>query len=136
MSVFWGWWQNLPAKINPVLFEISGFRVQYYGLMYIVAFIVTYMLIRYRIKQESRFAITVDQLNNLMTVIIIGLIVGARLGYVLFYNPSYYIHHPLEIFLPFSFSRGVTFTGISGMSFTAGCWGSYFQQRFLPVKTG
>ncbi|UCD33192.1 MAG: prolipoprotein diacylglyceryl transferase, partial [Desulfobacterales bacterium] len=53
----------------------------------------------------------------------IGLIIGARLGYVLFYNPSYYILHPLEIFLPFTFTNGVTFTGISGMSFHGGLLG-------------
>jgi len=109
--------------MNPVLFEINGFRVQYYGLMYIVGFGIIYVLVRYRLKHENRFAMSVDQLNNLMTFLITGLIIGARLGYVLFYNPSYYIHHPLEIFLPFEFSNGVTFTGISGMSFHGGLLG-------------
>jgi phosphatidylglycerol:prolipoprotein diacylglycerol transferase len=123
MSAFWIWWQQLPAKISPVIFEINGFRVQYYGLMYIVGFGITYVLVRYRLKHENRFAMSVDQLNNLMTFMITGLIIGARLGYVLFYNPSYYIHHPLEIFLPFEFSNGVTFTGISGMSFHGGLLG-------------
>lgn len=123
MSAFWVWWQQLPTKINPVIFEISGFKVQYYGLMYIVAFTITYLLVRYRLKHENRFAISIDQLNDLMTFMIIGLIVGARLGYVLFYNPSYYIHHPLEIFLPFEFSNSITFTGISGMSFHGGLLG-------------
>jgi len=54
---------------------------------------------------------------------ILGLVIGARLGYVLFYNLSYYLEHPLEIILPFSFSNGVTFTGISGMSYHGGLIG-------------
>ena len=58
-----------------------------------------------------------------MIYMIIGLIVGARLGFVLFYNLAYYILHPFEIFLPFEFSDGITFTGISGMSFHGGLLG-------------
>jgi phosphatidylglycerol:prolipoprotein diacylglycerol transferase len=57
---------------------------------------------------------------------ILGLIVGARLGYVLFYNFSYYLRHPLEIILPISFSNSVTFTGISGMSYHGGLIGVIF----------
>jgi phosphatidylglycerol:prolipoprotein diacylglycerol transferase len=56
-------------------------------------------------------------------VIILGLMVGARLGYVVFYNLSYFLKHPLEIFLPFEFSNGITFTGISGMSYHGGVIG-------------
>jgi phosphatidylglycerol:prolipoprotein diacylglycerol transferase len=123
MSSFWIWWQQLPMKIDPVVFEIGGLKVHYYGLMYIVAFAVTYALVRHRLKHEGRFAISVDHVNNLMTFMLIGVIVGGRLGYVLFYNFSYYSHNPLEIFLPFEFSNGVTFTGISGMSFHGGLLG-------------
>ena len=123
MSSFLTWWQHLPSKVNPTLFEVNGFKVQYYGLMYVVAFTIIYILVRYRLKHESRFDVSVDQLNSLMTHMIIGLIVGARIGYVLFYNLSYFIQHPLEILLPFEFSNGVTFTGISGMSFHGGLVG-------------
>ncbi len=123
MSSFWIWWQQLPMKIDPVVFEIGWLKVHYYGLMYIVACAVTYALVRHRLKHEGRFAISVDHVNNLMTYMLVGVIVGGRLGYVLFYNFSYYFHNPLEIFLPFEFSNGVTFTGISGMSFHGGLLG-------------
>lgn len=53
----------------------------------------------------------------------LGLIIGARLGYVLFYNAGYYAQHPLEIILPLDFSRGVRFVGISGMSYHGGALG-------------
>lgn len=123
MSEFWDWWQHLPQHISPVIFEIGWFRLQYYGLMYIVAFALTYFLVLYRVKHEEHFGFSKDQVNDLTTYAILGLIIGARLGYVLFYNLSYYIRHPLEIILPFSFSNGFTFTGISGMSYHGGLIG-------------
>ena len=123
MSEFWDWWQHLPQQISPVIFEIGWFRLQYYGLMYIVAFALTYFLVLYRVKYEARFEFSKAQVNDLTTYAILGLIIGARLGYVIFYNLSYYLRHPLEIFLPFSFSNGFTFTGISGMSYHGGLIG-------------
>mgnify|MGYP000550195213 CR=1 FL=1 len=124
MSEFWDWWQHLPQNISPVIFEIGWFKVQYYGLSYIAAFALTYFLVLYRIKHEERFEFTKDQVNDITTYAILGLIIGARLGYVLFYNFAYYLRHPLEIFLPFSFSNGFAFTGISGMSYHGGLIGS------------
>ena len=123
INEFWNWWQHLPQQINPVIIEIGWFRLQYYGLMYILAFALTYFLVLYRVKHEARFEFSKSQVNDLTTYIILGLIIGARLGYVLFYNLSYYLRHPLEIILPFSFSNGFTFTGISGMSYHGGLIG-------------
>jgi phosphatidylglycerol:prolipoprotein diacylglycerol transferase len=123
MQAFIHWWQHLPGRMDPVIFEIGSFRLQYYGLMYIVAFAITYGLASYRLRHERRFHIDTDQLQGLMTAMIIGLIVGARLGYVLFYNFFYYLQHPLEIILPFGFSGGIHFTGITGMSYHGGLIG-------------
>lgn len=123
MHEFWDWWQHLPGQIDPVIFQIGSFRLQYYGLMYIVAFGLTYILVLYRIRREKRFQVSKTQVNDLTTYAILGLIIGARLGYVVFYNLRYFIRHPLEIFLPFDFSNGITFTGISGMSYHGGLIG-------------
>ena len=123
MAEFWNWWQHLPQHISPVIFQIGSFKLQYYGLMYIVAFAITYGLVIYRLKHESRFHVSRQQVNDLTTVIILGLMIGARLGYVVFYNFSYFLKHPFEIFLPFEFSNGITFTGISGMSYHGGVIG-------------
>ena len=117
---FWRWWQHLPSTIDPVLFQIGGFRLQYYGLMYLVAFGCTYLLVRHRLRTEARFTLSLEQAQDLLTVMIVGVIVGGRLGYVLFYNPVYYARHPLEIFLPFRWEGGFAFTGIAGMSFHGG----------------
>lgn len=123
---FWHWWQHLPSSIDPVLFQIGGFRVQYYGLMYILAFACTYLLVRHRLRHETRFDLGLEQVQDLLTVMIIGVIVGGRLGYVLFYNLAYYLRHPLEIFLPFRWEGGFVFTGIAGMSFHGGLIGVLF----------
>ena len=128
------WWQHLPQNISPVILEIGWFKLQYYGLMYIVAFASTFFLVLYRLKHEKRFEFTTDQVKDITTYLILGLIVGARLGYVLFYNFSYYIKHPLEIILPFSFSNGITFTGISGMSYHGGLIGATLAAWFYFYK--
>ncbi len=117
MNSFWIWWQHLPEKMSPVIFEIGWFSLKYYGLMYIIAFVITYGLVLYRVRNEERFNVSGDDVQNLMLFIIIGVIAGGRFGYVLFYNLSYYLSNPLEIFLPFQFSNGtITFTGISGLA--------------------
>ena len=125
MDEFLIWWQHLPENINPVIFEIGSFKLQYYGLMYVFAFAITFFLVLFRIKREKGFEITSDQVKDLTTLMMVGLIIGARLGYVLFYNLSYYLKHPLEIIIPFDFSNGITFTGISGMSYHGGLAGLF-----------
>jgi phosphatidylglycerol:prolipoprotein diacylglycerol transferase len=120
MSGFWHWWQHIPAHLDPVIFEIGGFKLQYYGLMYIVAFVLTYVLVIQRLKREPHFQVSKEEVQTLLTYMMLGVIVGGRLGYVLFYNFSYYARRPWEIILPFDFSDGIRFVGITGMSFHGG----------------
>jgi len=136
MSDFWNWWQHLPQNIDPVIFQIGSFRLQYYGLMYVVAFAITYFLVLYRVRHEDKFDISKNQINDVMTYMILGLIIGARFGYVVFYNLSYYLKHPLEIILPFSFANGITFTGISGMSYHGGLIGVALTGWWYTRKAG
>lgn len=124
MSEFWQWWQHIPTHLDPVLLRIGPIRLHYYSLMYIAAFGTAYALIIRRLKTEERFSITAETAQGLVTAMIIGLLIGARLGYALFYNFTYYASHPLEIILPFSFSGGIQFTGISGMSYHGGLVGA------------
>lgn len=117
------WWQHLPQNLSPVIFEIGPISLRYYGMMYVVAFTIVYFMAKYRLGTEDRFHLTGQQLIDLITAMIVGLILGARLGYVVFYNPSYYLSHPLEILLPFDFSDGIRFVGIAGMSYHGGLIG-------------
>ncbi len=115
-------WQHLPMHIDPTLVSIGSFQIRYYGLMYLVAFFLTYILVIYRIRTEN-IEYSKELIQDLFVWGIVGLIAGARLGYVLFYNWEYFSGHPLEIVLPFDFSKGIAFTGISGMSYHGGAVG-------------
>lgn len=115
-------WNHLPEHINPVFFQIGQFPIRYYGLMYVVAFCVFYFLTFYRGKTES-FQYSRGTIQNYLIWALWGLMIGARLGYVAFYNFRYYVTHPLEIILPFSFENGFHYTGIGGMSYHGGLIG-------------
>jgi len=115
-------WQQIPAQINPAIFSIGSFQLRYYSLMYIVAFVIVYFLVLYRIKHE-KYKYTAENIQDYLVWAMIGLLIGGRLGYALFYNFGYYFQHPLEIILPFDFSHGFKFIGISGMSFHGGLIG-------------
>lgn len=115
-------WQHIPENLKPYIVRIGEFEIRYYGLMYIVAFSVVYFLSLYRLKKES-FGYSRITLENYFVWAILGLMLGARFGYVFFYNFNYYLAHPLEIILPFSFSNGFHFTGLAGMSYHGGLIG-------------
>ena len=136
MNGFQVWWQQLPERLDPVILELGPIKLQYYGLMYIVAFAIVYILVNYRLRTEPAFRITREQAKDLLTYMILGLIIGARLGYVLFYNLAYYIRHPLEILLPFTFDNGFQFTGISGMSYHGGLIGVLIFSGWHIRKSG
>jgi phosphatidylglycerol:prolipoprotein diacylglycerol transferase len=90
-----GDWQHLPARISPNLLEFGAFQIRYYSLMYLVAFALTYLLVMYRIKKEH-YNYTAETIQDCCVWIILGLILGARLGYVLIYNFSYYLASALS----------------------------------------
>lgn len=126
-------WQRLPEYISPSLIEIGSFQIRYYSLMYIVAFFLTYVLVLYRIKREQ-YDYSAELIQDFFIWAIIGLILGARFGYVLFYHFDYYVKHPLEIILPFEFSRGMRYVGISGMSYHGGAAGVLFSSILFCRK--
>ncbi|MCI5149662.1 MAG: prolipoprotein diacylglyceryl transferase [Candidatus Electrothrix sp. MAN1_4] len=99
-------------QIDPILFSIGPLHVRWYGLMYIIGFLACYLLVSYQAK-KFKWDQLIEHQDNLNIAIIAGVILGARLGYVLFYNLPYFLHHPLEIF--------ATWQG--GMSFHGGALG-------------
>ncbi len=103
---------NFP-NIDPVIFGIGPLQVRWYGLMYVIGFMATWTLVRVQIKKFSYHELE-ERLDNLNLLLIIGVVLGGRLGYVLFYNFSYYLVHPAEIL--------ATWQG--GMSFHGGCIGA------------
>ena len=118
------WWQTLPSKMDPTLLTIGPLSIYWYSTMYLLAFAVVYLLCSKKIKNKTFTKINLVQLEDLLSYILIGLLIGGRLGYVLFYNLDYYLSNPMEILLPFSIQNGVwKFTGIAGMSYHGGLIG-------------
>jgi prolipoprotein diacylglyceryl transferase len=83
--------------INPVAISIGPFAVHWYGVMYLLGFLLFYFLGKYRIKRGRYPGWQTHDVDDLLFYGVLGLIIGARLGYVLFYKPTYYFSHPLEI---------------------------------------
>jgi len=83
-------------NIDPIAFSIGPLAVRWYGLMYLAGFAIGWWLGTGRIA-KGQAPITRAQLDDLLFLVVLGVIFGGRLGYVLFYKPAYYAAHPLEI---------------------------------------
>ena len=83
-------------QIDPIIFHLGPLHVGWYGVMYILGFISTFLLVRHQIKKYALHDLK-QHYDNLNSILIISMIIGGRLGYVLFYNFFYYLEHPLEI---------------------------------------
>lgn len=116
-------YRHIPEKLSPILFSIGGFQIRYYGMMYVVAFFVIMKLIKIRVKKNNMLPLNYDGVERIMLYGFFGAVIGARLGYVVFYNLGYFLLNPIEIILPFSFEGGFKVTGISGMSYHGGLVG-------------
>ena len=84
-------------NINPVLLSIGPFSIRYYGIIYVIGFIITYYYLKYLIKKKD-LELSNAELENYMIWIIIGIVMGARAYEVLIYNAPYYFQNPSEIF--------------------------------------
>lgn len=81
-----------------VALSLFGFKIHWYGILYLVAFIVAYLLLP-RLQKYRSLSLTKDQWSDVLTWSVIGVLVGGRLGYVLLYDPLYFLAHPLEILM-------------------------------------
>jgi phosphatidylglycerol---prolipoprotein diacylglyceryl transferase len=100
-------------SINPTLLSLGPLQIRWYGLMYVLGFTAAYLLVVYQAK-KFRWEKMLLHVDNLNLVLILGVVIGGRLGYTLLYNPTYYFAHPTEI--PAIWS--------GGMSFHGGCLGA------------
>ena len=84
--------------ISPVAFSVFGLDIRWYALAYIAGFVGGYWLFKSLTrKSDSVIKLSKQQIDDLLTAIVFGVIIGGRLGYVLFYNLGYFLSHPLEI---------------------------------------
>ena len=86
--------------INPVAFSVFGLPIRWYALAYIAGFVIGFFIVKYFTKNKnSTIHFSKKQMDDIVTYIVLGVIIGGRLGYVLFYNLPFFIAHPLEIFM-------------------------------------
>jgi len=106
----------LAPQIDPVALQLGPIAIHWYGLMYVFAFMSAWKLVQIQLKEQHLWGTVVspEAFENLFTFLILGVILGGRVWYVIFYNPVYYLNHPVEVFYVWN----------GGMSFHGGFLGS------------
>ncbi|MGA7178846.1 MAG: prolipoprotein diacylglyceryl transferase [Thiobacillaceae bacterium] len=105
---------------DPVAFSIGPLKVHWYGLMYLLAFLQLWWLGKTRLAMRPELGMTDKGLDDLLFYGVLGVVLGGRLGEVLFYEPDYYFSHPAEIFAVWN----------GGMSFHGGFLGVLIAMTF------
>jgi phosphatidylglycerol:prolipoprotein diacylglycerol transferase len=98
--------------IDPVFLSIGPLQFRWYGLMYVLAFAATYLIIRSEVKRRG-LPLAPDDVADLVFQGALGVVLGGRLGYILFYKLGFYLSHPLQVFAVWE----------GGMSFHGGLLG-------------
>ncbi|MDL2280188.1 prolipoprotein diacylglyceryl transferase, partial [Desulfovibrio sp. OttesenSCG-928-G11] len=111
-------------QFSPEMFSLGPLSVRWYGMMYLFGFLAAWLLGRRRAAKSGLF--TPAQFDDVLLFGCIGVLLGARFGYVLFYNPVYYLRHPLEILAVWQ----------GGMSFHGGLLGVMFAQWLAGRRYG
>ena len=81
-------------SVSPEILHFGNVSVRWYGLLFALTFIVGYEILAYIFRREN---VDVKKLDVLTIYIVLGTVIGARLGHCLFYSPSYYLSNPIEI---------------------------------------
>ncbi len=109
-------------NLSPTIFKLGPLEVRWYGVFYIVGFFIAFIFYKKFLKYRN-VSLSKDIYEDLLFYLMIGVIVGGRLGYIIFYNLSFYIKNPLEVFAVWH----------GGMSFHGGVLGAitfgYFFQK-------
>jgi len=132
----------LHPQFNPIAFSIGPIEflshtigplsVRWYGLMYLAAFAQFFLLGRYRIDKNPQSGWTIEQLDDLLFYGVLGVILGGRLGQVLFYEPGYYFANPSEIVAVWK--GGMSFHGgFLGVLAAMALWARKYDKPWLAV---
>jgi len=115
-------------QFNPVALKLGPLSIHWYGLMYLLAFLQFWYLGKRRIETQPALAKvgwTVPQLDDLLFYGVLGVVLGGRLGQVLFYEPGYYLSNPLQILAVWK----------GGMSFHGGMLGVFVAMAYSAFRT-
>jgi len=119
---------------DPEIINLWGISIRYYGLLFVSGLILCIFILGWIYKRES---IPAENLEKLSIYGMIGILIGARLGHCLFYEPSYYLSHPLEMILPVTFppEGGIKFSGYQGLASHGGVLGLLIALYIYSRKT-
>lgn len=119
-------------QFDPVAVSLGPLAVRWYGLMYLVAFAAFYFLGRQRIQRRPDGGWSLEQLDDLLFWGVLGVVLGGRLGQVLFYEPGYYFANPAEILAVWK--GGMSFHGgFLGVLVAMAWWGRKHGKSFFAV---
>ena len=126
------YWNHIYQHFNPVAVDFGFISIHWYGIMYISALLVALWFAKWIIKKDA-LPIEEETLDNYFIWIEIGIILGARIWYILFYDPhtSYYLSQPWQIFNPF---QNGEFVGIRGMSYHGAVVGAIIGSLLFSLK--
>jgi phosphatidylglycerol:prolipoprotein diacylglycerol transferase len=113
-------------QFDPVALKLGPVSIRWYGLMYLIAFVAGLLLGRLRLRMRPDLGWTTRQLDDLLFYCVLGVVVGGRLGYVLFYKFSEYLHDPIRVFYVWE----------GGMSFHGGFLGVIFAMWWFGRNHG
>jgi phosphatidylglycerol:prolipoprotein diacylglycerol transferase len=119
---------------DPEIINILGFSLRYYSILFACGLILCIYILGWIYKREN---LPSEHLGKLSIFGMIGIILGARLGHCLFYEPSYYLSHPLEMILPITFlpDGGIKFIGYQGLASHGGVLGLLIALYFYSRKS-
>ena len=119
-------------QFDPVAFQLGPLAVRWYGLMYLIGFVLFVVLGKYRARQNLLTGWHPRDVDDMLFYGVFGVILGGRLGYVLFYKPAYYFAHPLEILA--LWQGGMSFHGgFLGVLIAMTLFARNRQRRWLDV---
>lgn len=117
--------------IDPVFLRLGPLEFRWYGLMYICGFVAAYFLILAGVKRKG-LPLSKEDVADLIFTVALGVILGGRCGYILFYNLSYYLAHPLKVFAVWE--GGMSFHGgMTGAIIAAFLFLRKHKLRFYPL---
>lgn len=126
------YWNHIYEHFNPIAVDFGFISIHWYGIMYISALLVALWFAKWIIKKDN-MGISEVTIDAYFIWIEVGIILGARIWYILFYDPntSYYLTQPWQIFNPFSNGE---FVGIRGMSYHGAVVGAAIASYFFSRK--
>jgi len=125
-------WNHIYDYFNPIAINFGPINIHWYGIMYVLALLTSLWFAKWIIKKDN-ISIREALLDNYFIWIEIGIILGARIWYILFYDPKtwYYLSQPWQIFNPFLHGE---FVGIKGMSYHGAVVGAAISSYFFSKR--